>query len=63
MIKVNLKYTCKHCGVSNSITSFWGWFLTPHFGNKKWLKCKHCDSKRHFMPRKDKKWSMIDWYK
>ena len=56
-----IRYICSICGNTNSITSFWKWFWTPHFGNKKWLKCKHCNTKRHFMNRMDCKWSMIDW--
>ena len=58
---MNLKYTCRECGKTNEINSFWKWFWTPHFGNKKWMKCKHCDSKKHFMARCEQKWSMIDW--
>lgn len=60
---MDLKYTCKYCKNTIHIQSFWKWFWTPHFGNKKWLKCKCCNSKRHFMSRQDKKFSMIDWYK
>lgn len=60
-MKLNLYYICKYCGMSNTIESFWKWVFTPHFGNKKWLKCKHCNNRRHYMSRKDKKWSMIDW--
>jgi DNA-directed RNA polymerase subunit RPC12/RpoP len=61
---MNLKYTCKYCGKTNEINSFWKWFFTPHFGAKKWLKCKHCESKRHFMTRQN--WTgpcWIDWPK
>ena len=57
-----LKYTCKQCGATNTITTFWRWFFTPHFGNKKWLKCSSCGAKKHFMNKKDCKWSMIDLY-
>ena len=60
---MKIRYICKYCGKVNSIDSFWKWFWTPHFGNMKWLKCKHCDSKKHFMARWDQKWSMIDWPK
>ena len=58
---MKLRYTCKYCNGVNEITGFWKWFWTPHFGNKKWMKCKHCGSKKHFMARCDQKWSMIDW--
>jgi hypothetical protein len=61
---MNLKYTCKYCARTNEITNFWKWFFTPHFGAKKWLKCKHCASKRHFMYRQN--WSgpkWVDWPK
>ena len=58
---MKLEYICKECGKTNQIVTFWTWFGTPHFGNMKWLKCKHCSAKRHFMARKDEKWSMIDW--
>jgi DNA-directed RNA polymerase subunit RPC12/RpoP len=59
---MNLKYICRECGATNEITSFWKWFWTPHFGAKKWLKCKHCEAKRHFMKRQDGcKW--LDWPK
>lgn len=58
-----IKYTCRYCGATNIITTFWRWFLTPHLGAKKWLKCKHCEAKRHFMARQDwnKPW-WFDWY-
>ena len=54
-------YVCKFCGETNELTGFWRWFFTPHFGNKKWMKCSKCGAKKHFMTRKDCKWSMIDW--
>ena len=59
-----LKYTCRYCGETNTITTFWKWFWTPHFGAKKWIKCKYCEAKRHFMKRQDwnKPW-WFDWYK
>lgn len=59
-----IKYTCRYCGETNTIKTFWGWFWTPHFGAKKWIKCKHCEAKRHFMKRQDwnKPW-WFDWYK
>lgn len=63
MSKKILKYTCRHCGATNVIIGFWQWFFTPHFGNKKWLKCSGCDAKKHYMAKKGAKWSMIDWYK
>ena len=60
---MKVRYICKECGKVNSINSFWKWFWTPHFGNKKRLKCRHCDARKHFMNRMDYKWSMIDWPK
>ena len=60
---MRIRYICKYCNEINEITGFWKWFWTPHFGNKKWMKCKHCDSKKHFMARYNQKWSMIDWPK
>ena len=59
-----IKYTCRYCGKANTITTFWKWFWTPHFGSRKWIKCKHCEAKRHFMKRQDwnKPW-WFDWYK
>jgi DNA-directed RNA polymerase subunit RPC12/RpoP len=59
-----IKYTCRYCGKTNVITTFWKWFWTPHFGAKKWIKCKHCEAKRHFMERQNwnKPW-WFDWYK
>jgi DNA-directed RNA polymerase subunit RPC12/RpoP len=59
-----IKYTCRCCGKTNVITTFWKWFWTPHFGAKKWIKCKHCEAKRHFMERQNwnKPW-WFDWYK
>ena len=61
---MELKYTCKYCSETTLITSKLKWFFIPHFGAKKWLKCKHCDAKRHFMKRQN--WSgpcWIDWPK
>jgi DNA-directed RNA polymerase subunit RPC12/RpoP len=63
-MKVNLEYACRNCGKTNSITSFWKWFWTPHFGSKKLLKCNHCNYKRHYMERENyngPKW--LDWPK
>lgn len=63
-MKIDLTYICKECGKENKITSFWKWFSTPHFGSKKWIKCKHCNAKKHYMQRKN--WSgpkWLDWYK
>ena len=57
-----LRYKCSFCGEENTITSFWKWFWTPHLGNKKLLRCKYCGEK-HYMARKDQKWSMFDWPK
>ena len=59
-----IKYTCRYCGKTNTITTFWKWLWTPHLGSKKWLKCKYCESKRHYMKRQDwNKPSWFDWYK
>ena len=62
-MKIKLKYKCKHCGETYVLTgSCWKWFSTPHFGSRKWLKCKKCNSRRHFMKRlnwKGPNW--IDW--
>jgi hypothetical protein len=61
---MNLKYTCRACGGTNEITKFWKWFWTPHFGARKWLKCQHCTTRRHYMKRLN--WSgpsWIDWPK
>ena len=61
---MTLKYVCRLCNGTNEISGFWKWFWTPHFGAKKWLKCKHCTAKRHFMKRLN--WSgpsWIDWPK
>lgn len=60
---IKLAYVCKHCGEPNVIQGWWKWFLIPHFGNKKLLKCQCCNSNHHFMPRKDKNWSFVDWPK
>lgn len=56
-----LRYTCRECGCINKITKFTTWFFTPHFGAKKWLKCKHCDAKKHFMTRLNWNHPWIDW--
>lgn len=57
---MKVRYICKYCGRATSIDSWWRWFFTPHFGAKKYLQCRHCYSKRHFMKRWDnRKW--IDW--
>ena len=59
---MKVRYICKYCGKVNSIDSFWMWFRTPHLGTKKYLNCRHCDAKRHFMKRWDgRRW--IDWPK
>ena len=62
-MKLNLKYTCRKCGETNTITGFWQWFWTPHFGSKKYIKCREC-SVRNFMERQGwtgPKW--LDWPK
>ena len=58
-MKIDLTYICKECGNENKITGFWKWFSTPHFGSKKWIKCKHCNTKKHYMQRKN--WSGPKW--
>ena len=58
---MNLKYTCRKCGETNEINSFWQWFWTPHFGARKQIKCKHCEI-TNFMERQGwtgPKW--LDW--
>ena len=63
-MNIKLHYTCKYCSKTNEITGLLKWFCTPHFGAKKWIKCKHCDAKKHFMERQN--WSgpwWIDWPK
>ena len=59
-----INYTCHHCGKTNTITTFWQWFWTPHYGSYKWIKCKHCSARPHFMARQNwnkPKW--FDWYR
>ena len=61
---MDLKYTCKYCSNTNNINNVFRWFFTPHLGAKKWLNCKHCGGKKHFMKRQD--WvgpSWLDWPK
>ena len=61
---MELKYTCRYCNKTNTITGKLKWFFTPHFGSKKLLKCQYCDSKKHYMKRQN--WSgpsWIDWPK
>lgn len=60
-----IKYTCKYCGNTSTIDTIKQWLSTPHFGVKKYLKCKHCDSKRHYMTRQWNRSQIfsIDWYK
>ena len=60
---MKLKYTCRYCGYTNEINSFWKWFSTPHFGSKKRIRCEACND-RHFMERQNwfgPKW--LDWPK
>ena len=59
---MKVRYICKYCGKVNSIDSVWKWFWTLHFGTKKYLKCRHCDAKRHYMKRWDGR-KFIDWPK
>lgn len=56
---MKLQYTCRYCGQSHYITSFWRWLITPHLFAKKYIKCKRC-GKYHAMARWDnRKW--LDW--
>ena len=58
-----INYTCRHCGTTNTITTFWRWFWTPHFGSKKLIKCRECE-RIGFMERQG--WNgpwWLDWYK
>ncbi len=57
-----INYTCRHCGGTNSIITFWKWLFTPHFGSKKWLKCDVC-RRRSYMTRDGYKHKWLDWYK
>lgn len=57
---MEVKYTCKHCGETNYITSKWKWFLTPHLGTKKYLRCIKCN-KKSYMKRQDNR-KILDWY-
>ena len=45
---MKLQYTCPICGDPHFITSFWKWFITPHFGARKYMKCKRCRKIRLF---------------
>ena len=47
-------YVCRYCNEVHSINSFWKWFFTPHFGAKKYMRCKNC-GKLHAMSRVDGK--------
>ena len=60
-MKKTLNYTCRYCGEINTITGFWRWFWTPHFGSKKYIKCKSC-GKYHAMARVNYKYKWIDLY-
>lgn len=55
-----INYTCRYCGSTNTITGFWKWFWMPHFGASKWLRCEHCNAKRHFMKRQNWNHPWID---
>ena len=58
---MNLKYTCSYCNATNKITNFIKWFVIPHFGSKKLIKCRYCKV-RNFMKRQN--WygpSWLDW--
>lgn len=58
---MNIRYTCPKCGDSRHITSFWKWFITPHFGARKYLRCKHCRKIRCMNRWDGRKW--LDWPK
>ena len=58
---MKLKYTCRYCGATNTITSLFRWFFTPHLGAKKRLKCQHCNAKKHFMHRQNWNHPWTDW--
>ena len=57
-----INYTCRECGAINTITTFWRWFCTPHFGSKKFIKCKEC-GRKNYMERNGYKHKWLDWYK
>ena len=42
---MKVTYKCKHCYRLSTIDNFWKWFITPHLGAKKRLKCKSCGVK------------------
>jgi len=54
-----IKYTCPKCGDARFIVSFWKWFWTPHFGARKYLKCKRCKCIRLMNRWDGRKW--VDW--
>ena len=58
-MKKTIYYTCRYCDHKNSITGFWRWFVTPHFGSKKWMKCSRC-KQRSFMERLNWKHKWLD---
>ena len=58
---MKLGYICPVCGCSRHITSFWKWFITPHFGARKYMKCNYCNKIRLFHRWDGMKW--IDWPK
>ena len=49
-MKPKYTFTCPKCG-HRFIPSFWTWFLVPHIGSKRYLKCKNCN-KISWMRRK-----------
>ena len=57
-----INYICRRCGEINTITTFWRWFWTPHFGSKKYIKCKEC-GRINAMERMNYKHKWLDWYK
>lgn len=50
--EVSRKYifTCPKCG-HQSIPTFWTWFLVPHIGSRRYMKCEKCH-KLSWMRRK-----------
>ena len=55
-----IRYTCKHCGETNTITNIVKWLFTPHLGTRKRLHCTTCN-KVSYMKRQDRR-KILDWY-
>ena len=47
------RFKCKYCGFQN-VPTFWTWFLVPHIGSRRYLRCEACND-QHFMRRKERK--------